>query len=49
VASAENGASGIAEALAEIQGNRGRLYCEHAVDACIRLFNEKGFEFDEAS
>jgi HD-GYP domain-containing protein (c-di-GMP phosphodiesterase class II) len=38
-------AIGIKEALAEITKNRGKLYCGKAVDACIRLFTEKGFEF----
>jgi response regulator RpfG family c-di-GMP phosphodiesterase/PAS domain-containing protein len=38
-------AIGLKEALAEITKNRGTLYCEKAVDTCIRLFNEKGFEF----
>ncbi|HXU93445.1 MAG TPA: HD domain-containing phosphohydrolase [Gallionella sp.] len=39
-------AIGFREALAEITANRGKLYDEHVVDACVRLFNEKGFRFD---
>ncbi|HOF06335.1 MAG TPA: HD domain-containing phosphohydrolase, partial [Syntrophales bacterium] len=34
---------GIAAALEEIQNQRGIL-CEAAVDACLRLFREKGYE-----
>jgi HD-GYP domain-containing protein (c-di-GMP phosphodiesterase class II) len=34
---------GVPAALAEIEMNRGRLYDEAAVDACLRLFREKGF------
>ena len=34
---------GIAAALEEIQNQRGVLY-EAAVDACLRLFREKGYE-----
>jgi PAS domain S-box-containing protein len=37
---------GIEEALEEISGNRGVLYDTQAVDACLRLFHEKGFELD---
>lgn len=36
---------GIAAALAEVMKNRGKLYDPQAVDACVRLFREKGFEF----
>jgi response regulator RpfG family c-di-GMP phosphodiesterase len=39
-------ALGIEAALAEIELNRGRLYDEAVVDACLRLFREKGFQFD---
>jgi PAS domain S-box-containing protein len=39
-------ARGIDEALDEISQNRGTLYDPEAVDACLKLFNEKGFEFE---
>jgi PAS domain S-box-containing protein len=35
---------GIDKALAEIERNRGKLYCPQVVDACLRLFREKGFK-----
>ncbi len=38
-------ALGIDSALDEIRKNRGVLYDGDAVDACLRLFEEKGFEF----
>ncbi len=38
---------GIDKALEEISGNRGRLYDAKVVDACLRLFTEKGFKFEE--
>ena len=38
-------ALGIEEALREISKNRGILYDADAVDACVRLFREKGFKF----
>ncbi len=38
-------ALGLDKALGEISGNRGVLYDADVVDACIRLFTEKGFEF----
>ncbi|MGB2783291.1 MAG: HD domain-containing phosphohydrolase, partial [Atribacterota bacterium] len=38
-------ALGIDAALEEISKNRGILYAPEVVDACIRLFKEKGFEF----
>jgi len=34
---------GIDRALAEIEKNRGKLYCPRVVDACLRLFREKGY------
>ena len=34
---------GIDKALAEIESNRGKLYDPQAVDACLRLFREKGY------
>jgi len=39
-------ALGLDKALEEITTNRGILYDEQAVDACVRLFTEKGFTFD---
>ena len=38
-------ALGIEKALEEISRNRGLLYDSEAVDACVRLFTEKGFAF----
>ena len=37
---------GIEPALDEIEKNRGTIYDESVVDACIRLFREKGFELE---
>lgn len=37
---------GIDAALEEISKNRGILYDAGVVDACLRLFNEKGYKFD---
>ena len=39
-------AQGINVALEEISMNRGILYDADVVDACLRLFNEKGFRFE---
>ena len=39
-------ALGITEALKEISKNRGLLYDPNAVDACLRLFADKGFTFE---
>lgn len=39
-------ALGIDKALAEISRNRGTLYDADTVDACVRLFTEKGFAFE---
>lgn len=39
-------ALGIDKALEEISKNRGILYDTDAVDACLKLFTEKGFEWD---
>ncbi len=41
-------ALGIDVALNEIEKNRGVLYDDAVVDACLRLFREKGFKFEEA-
>jgi len=38
-------AKGIDKALKEISQNKGILYDPEVVDTCIRLFEEKGFEF----
>jgi PAS domain S-box-containing protein len=39
-------AYGIDAALEEISNNSGILYDEEVVDACLRLFKEKGFKFE---
>jgi len=39
-------AHGIDKALEEISQNRGALYDAEAVDACLKLFTEKGFKFE---
>jgi len=39
-------ALGIDKALEEISRNKGTLYDPKAVDACLRLFEEKGFKFE---
>jgi PAS domain S-box-containing protein len=39
-------ALGIDKALEEISKNRGILYDSEAADACLRLFNEKGYKFE---
>lgn len=36
---------GIEKALEEIARNSGTLYDSQVVDACLKIFNEKGFEF----
>ncbi|BBI98891.1 hypothetical protein FGKAn22_05840 [Ferrigenium kumadai] len=41
-------AVGFREAMSEITANRGKLYDEHVVDACVSLFNVKGFRFDSS-
>jgi putative nucleotidyltransferase with HDIG domain len=38
-------APGVEKALEEISKNRGAFYDPEVVDACLRLFKEKGFEF----
>jgi PAS domain S-box-containing protein len=35
---------GIERALAEIEANRGKLFDPRVVDACLRLFREKGYQ-----
>jgi putative nucleotidyltransferase with HDIG domain len=39
-------ALGLEKALAEISQNKGTLYDSTTVEACIRLFNEKGFNLN---
>jgi HD-GYP domain-containing protein (c-di-GMP phosphodiesterase class II) len=39
-------ALGIDKALEEVKQNKGKLYDPDAVDACVKLFNEKGFKFE---
>ncbi len=39
---------GLDEALEELAQNRGVLYDPEVVDACLKLFTEKGFEFERA-
>ncbi len=38
---------GLDKALEEISNNRGNLYDEQVVNACLTLFNEKGFTFSD--
>ncbi len=38
-------ALGIDQALKEIEQNKGKLYDTDVVDACLKLFRKKGFEF----
>ncbi len=40
---------GVEKALAEIERNRGTLYDAQAVDACLRLFREKGYRLPARS
>jgi len=40
-------ALGLDSALAEIEDNKGNLYDADAVDACLRLFREKGFQLSD--
>jgi HD-GYP domain-containing protein (c-di-GMP phosphodiesterase class II) len=40
-------AQGIGKALEEIIQNRGVSYDSDVVDACVKLFREKDFRFDE--
>jgi HD-GYP domain-containing protein (c-di-GMP phosphodiesterase class II) len=39
-------AFGIDTALEEISNMKGIMYDAAVVDACLRLFNKKGFKFD---
>jgi HD-GYP domain-containing protein (c-di-GMP phosphodiesterase class II) len=41
-------ALGVEAAMAEIASGKGTLYDPNAVDACVRLFKEGKFQFDEA-
>jgi putative nucleotidyltransferase with HDIG domain len=38
---------GLDKALEEVSHNKGTLYDQTVVDACLKLFNEKGFQFTE--
>ncbi|OGR27867.1 MAG: hypothetical protein A2139_04970 [Desulfobacca sp. RBG_16_60_12] len=38
---------GIETALQEVTDHKGKLYDPEVVDACVRLFTEKGFAFDD--
>jgi HD-GYP domain-containing protein (c-di-GMP phosphodiesterase class II) len=40
-------ALGIDKALEEITKNKEKLYDSEVVDACIKLFKEDGFKFEE--
>ena len=40
-------ALGITHALNEISKKSGSLFDPHVVEACLRLFNERGFKFDQ--
>jgi putative nucleotidyltransferase with HDIG domain len=40
-------AMGLDKALGEVSGNKGNLYDEQVVNACLKLFNEKGFQFSD--
>ncbi len=42
-------ARGIDRSLEEISQNRGILYDPEVVDACLKLFTEKGFKFEKSS
>jgi len=42
-------ALGLDKALEEIASGKGRLYDPDVADACIRLFREKGFSFEQNS
>lgn len=39
-------ALGVDQALEEIFKNKGRLYDPQVVDACLKIFREKGFQLD---
>jgi len=39
-------ALGLDAALEEIEKNRGLLYDSHAVDTCLRVFREKGYQLE---
>jgi hypothetical protein len=40
-------AIGLTAALAEIEMTRGRLYAATVVDACLRVFHERGYRFSD--
>jgi HD-GYP domain-containing protein (c-di-GMP phosphodiesterase class II) len=37
---------GVAAALEEIETNKGTLYAPEVVNACLRLFKEKGYKME---
>jgi len=39
-------ALGIDKALKEVKQGKGKLYDPEVVDACVKLFTEKKFDFD---
>ncbi|MDA3814484.1 MAG: HD-GYP domain-containing protein [Candidatus Cloacimonetes bacterium] len=40
-------ALGVQKALDELKINKGKLYDDHIVDACLKLFNKDNFEFEK--
>jgi HD-GYP domain-containing protein (c-di-GMP phosphodiesterase class II) len=40
-------AMGLDKALGEVSRNKGKLYDEKVVNACLKLFSEKGFQFPD--
>jgi HD-GYP domain-containing protein (c-di-GMP phosphodiesterase class II) len=40
---------GVEAALTEVEAHKGTLYDPAVVDACLKLFREKGFSFEEGS
>jgi len=40
---------GLPAALDEITRRRGTLFAPDVVDACVRVFNERGFQFDNSA
>jgi HD-GYP domain-containing protein (c-di-GMP phosphodiesterase class II) len=41
-------ALGIDVALEDIRSGRGTIYCPEVVDACIALFEQKGYSLEQA-
>ena len=42
-------ARGIGDALEEVLRNKGTLYDPEVVDACMKVFYEKGFQFEKVT